>query len=98
MLPLKLVEEIKRQLDEGQHSQRSIARSLGVSRGTVHAIATGKRGLHGCDHSDDHAARISAQRCPSCGARVYMPCILCRARAYRRQPFSRHEPRPKRVA
>lgn len=100
MLPVELVAEVKRQLDEGQFSQRQIARALGVSRGTVSAIATGKRGLHGREFAPGQGARPpSPTRCPSCGARVYLPCVLCEARAYRQQHSAFSQlPGPKRVA
>lgn len=102
MLPLKVVEEVKRLLDAGCHSQRRIANMAGVSRGTVQAIATGKRGVHG--REPDVAAGLAEPipvRCPGCGARVYLPCVLCQARAFSKQRelstlFS--VPSPKRVA
>ena len=40
MLPLSVVEEIRRLLDEGRYSQRKIAARLQVSRGSVNAIAS----------------------------------------------------------
>lgn len=84
MLTLEIVAEIKRLLDNGSHSQRKIAAMLRVSRGTVQAIASGKRGLHGREPTAELQA-LDAQptRCPGCGARVYLPCVLCRAREYR---------------
>ena len=43
MIAPSIVNEIKRLLAEGKHSQRGIARMIGVSRGTVGAIARGTR-------------------------------------------------------
>lgn len=89
MLPLARVQEVRRLLDEGQLSQRQIAARVGVSRGTVGAIALGKRGLHGREsfgEDDDPCAPTSLPvRCPGCGALVYLPCLLCRTRFYSEQ-------------
>jgi hypothetical protein len=103
MLPLKVVQEIKRLLDEGRCSQRQIAQTLGVGRGTVSAIASGKRGLHGHESMSERELDSAAPvRCPGCGARVYLPCILCQARSYRKQrkqsKRSRQPLHPRRVA
>lgn len=101
MLPLKVVEEVKRLLDEKCYSQRQIAKLVQVSRGTVHAIASGKRGLHGREvDAEAEFAESTPVRCPGCGARVYPPCVLCKAREARdrrlsKSPASQH---PKRVA
>lgn len=86
MLPLATVEEIQRLLDEGTLSQRKIAAKLGVGRGTVNAIARGKRGLHGREPGDCAAGiynpDVPPERCPGCGAMVYKPCVLCRTRSF----------------
>jgi predicted XRE-type DNA-binding protein len=86
MLPLTIVEEVCRLLEEDELSQRQIAARLGISRGTVNAIALGKRGVFGRE-SDMLGAELvrrdcSPVRCPGCKALVYMPCVLCRTRAY----------------
>ncbi len=83
MLAPWLVEQVKQLLAEGRHSQRQVARIVGVSRGTVHAIATGKR-------RDRPAPKPSGfpgqeppgpvERCAGCGAVVETPCRLCRVR------------------
>ena len=87
MIATTVVEEIGRMLREGGLSQRQIASHIGVSRGTVNAIALGRRG--------DNSGRRSALgggftpptgmpvRCPGCGARVQMPCLVCHIRASR---------------
>ncbi len=83
MLPTSLVHEIDRLLKEGALSHRKIATRLGVSRGTISAIANGRRGLHGMDPDAKRSARIPTSaptRCPHCGYRVYLPCRICRAR------------------
>ena len=83
MLALGKVKDIERLLAEGGLSQRKIAATLGVSRAAISAIASGTR--------PDYEARLRArlpeneplgpvERCPTCGARVYTPCRLCRVR------------------
>jgi hypothetical protein len=81
-----LVQEIDRLLRTSTLSQRQIAARLNVSRGTVSAIASRRRGLYGKE-PDDPASPITPStppaRCPRCGYRVYLPCLICRIR-YRR--------------
>jgi transcriptional regulator with XRE-family HTH domain len=102
MLSLKVVEEVKRLLDEKCHSQRRIAEIMSVSRGTVQAIASGKRGIHGREtDAESEPEDAPPVRCLGCGARVYLPCVLCKARAFSEQrelSRSRHLTRPRRVA
>ena len=86
MLPLVVVEEIRRLLDEAELSQRKIADKLGVSRGTVGAISNGQRGIYGREpdpHEPDLCRLdLPPERCPGCGGMVYVPCLLCRTRRY----------------
>ena len=86
MLPLATVDEIRRLLDEGELSQRKIAKKLGVSRGTVGAIASGRRGHYGREpefgEPELYNPDLPPERCPTCGGMVYMPCALCRTRRY----------------
>jgi len=84
MIAPAVVDEIKRLLESGHLSQRTIAQQLGVSRGTVNAIALGKR----LDPDPDRDAGFAAPegpltRCPGCGGLVLMPCLLCRVREMR---------------
>jgi hypothetical protein len=87
MLTLSVVEEIARLLGEGNLSQRKIAARLGISRGTVGAIASGRRGIYGkepqADDPDPLVCASPPQRCHRCGYLVSMPCLICRARQYR---------------
>lgn len=86
MLSLEVVMEVRRLLDAGELSQRKIALKVGVSRGIVNSIANGRRGLHGRETTAQYSSdtqEVIAQRCRGCGAMVYMPCLLCRARQYR---------------
>jgi hypothetical protein len=93
MLPIALVNEIDSLVHEGTLSHRKIAARLGVSRGVVHAIASGRRGLYGQDPFAKYsplAPTSPPTRCAICGYRVYLPCLVCRAREHHeRQIVSR---------
>ena len=85
MIATGVVEEIRALLAEGELSQRKIAQRVGVSRGTVNAIARGKRRdqairRRGCG-TDFAVPSGPLRRCPGCGGKVYMPCLLCLVRA-----------------
>jgi hypothetical protein len=84
MIAEHLVEQVERLLTEDQLSHRRIARLTGVSRGTIGAIASGKRRIRPktMDFWDEEplVPDVPPQRCPECGGMVYMPCRLCRAR------------------
>ncbi len=87
MLPLSKVKEVRRLLDEGKLSQRKIAKMLGVSRGIVGAIASGRRGIYGKEPQENDflglpSEEFDPERCPGCGGWIYMPCAVCRVRAY----------------
>lgn len=88
MIESAVVEEIHRLLDAGALSQRKIALETGVSRGTVNAIALGKRILQprrGPEAGDDFLPPTGpVARCPICGGMVRMPCLACRVRAGQR--------------
>ena len=97
MLSQDVVIEIARLLFEGELSHRQIAARLGVGRSTVDAIASGRRGLHGSDHRTEYSPPSAAggampERCPHCGARIFPPCIACRAREY---GYRREKGRPR---
>ena len=86
MLPDALVMEIQRRLASGQ-SQRSVARLLSVSRGTVSAVANGRRttGQGSCNPKETYVPPHGPiARCPECGAKVMMPCLACQVRQIRR--------------
>ena len=80
-----VIDEIRRLLREDRLSQREIARQIGVSRGTVNAIAQGRRSS--CRDRrptvDDGFVPPTGlpKRCSGCGGRVQMPCLLCYIRA-----------------
>ncbi|MHC4399969.1 MAG: winged helix-turn-helix transcriptional regulator [Planctomycetota bacterium] len=92
MIPNALVDEVKRLLSEGRLSQRKIARRVGVSRGTVNAIARGKRPDYEARAKEDDflAPAGPLARCSTCGGMVYMPCLACGVRAMK---DSRQRPR-----
>lgn len=84
MISVEVFQQIRRLLAEGRLSQRRIALQVGVSRGTVNAIALGKRPDY--RRPDRRADQIVApsgppRRCPSCGGMVQMPCLACRVTA-----------------
>ncbi len=83
MLNNSIVMDVSRLLTERKLSQRKIAEVVGVSRGTVCAISSGKR--------PDYPPRVPTEdeswkptgpreRCPTCGGKVYMPCRACELR------------------
>jgi len=80
MIPQHKVDEVRRLLAAGV-SQRKTAKSVGVSRGTVVAIAQGRRRDAFESATDDGCQQASAaSRCPGCGGMVYLPCRLCHVR------------------
>ena len=87
MIATTVVDEIHRLLGEGHLSQRGIALRIGVSRGTVNAIARGKRICDPARRPRDEEGftppRGLPVRCPGCGGRVQMPCLLCYMRLRR---------------
>ncbi len=87
MIAPGVVEEIRSLLSQRQLSQRKIAKRLGVSRGTVNAIALGKRPDRPVRRRADDfiAPRGIPQRCPICGGLVQMPCLVCQVRAIQRR-------------
>lgn len=81
MLAPAQVEVVRRLLAEGNRSHRQIAKLTGVSRGTIGAIASGKRRDRDPTPPEDFSLRHGPLvRCPECGGKVYSPCILCRIR------------------
>lgn len=81
MIQPEAVAEVRRLLAEGKQSQRQIARLVGVSRGTVGAIALGRRHDRPTEPIEEETLwEGPPTRCPECGAMVYMPCVLCRVR------------------
>ena len=81
MLAPSIVKEIRRLLVNSDFSQRKISRMTGVSRGTISAIASGKRPDYEPRHQPEEEPFIGPpSRCPSCGSMVYMPCRACALR------------------
>jgi hypothetical protein len=81
MLSPAKVDEVRRLLARGILSQRKIARNLKISRGTVDAIASGKRPDYPAPEiEEDIDCRLPPVRCRNCGGMVHGPCRLCRVR------------------
>lgn len=79
-------------LASGEFSQRVIAKRAGVARGTVDAIASGRRAGRAARYAVRTAdGRLAWQpedpervdRCATCGHRVLMPCLACFVRSIR---------------
>jgi DNA-binding XRE family transcriptional regulator len=85
MIDSAIIEQARQLLVEGQWSRRKIAKKLGISRSTVNQLANGKRP----DYEEmsrrrelaiDLEPRGPFVRCPGCGGRVQLPCLLCEIR------------------
>ncbi|MEE8451500.1 MAG: winged helix-turn-helix transcriptional regulator [Thermoguttaceae bacterium] len=89
MIAPSIVSEIRDLLGKGEISQREIARRLGISRGTVNAIALGRRADRSAGRRHDPSEFIPPAgvpvRCPTCGGKVQMPCLACQVRATKRR-------------
>lgn len=85
MLPQAIIDEAMRLIATGL-SQRKVASQLGISRGVVGDLASGKRQPHGRDDSPSKLQPRVVQplrRCKKCGMTVSFPCVACRAKLYR---------------
>ncbi|MGL6226013.1 MAG: hypothetical protein ACRC10_05220 [Thermoguttaceae bacterium] len=84
----ELIKRILTLLAEKRYSQRMIAKILGVSRGLVSSVASGKQTLLRHKVVDvEYAFQFPGgkpKRCPSCGALVQMPCLACQIRQMRK--------------
>lgn len=91
MLEESIVAEVKRLVATKKLSLKKIADLTHVSRGSVSAIASGKRRIKKrkplrvpeiIEETDPWGERFyypagPFARCPICGARVQMPCLAC---------------------
>jgi transcriptional regulator with XRE-family HTH domain len=80
MIAGRLVLETLQLLGDGQLSRRKIARTLGISEGTVRSIANNRRPCYQRLRLMEDTAETPPPpptRCPTCGAMVYAPCLLC---------------------
>jgi transcriptional regulator with XRE-family HTH domain len=84
MIAPKVVAEVRRLLAEKKLSRRQIAQLTGISRGSVGAIASGKRPdyelLYAPGAGEWEEPTGAPRRCSGCGGMVSMPCLLCRVR------------------
>ena len=90
MLDETTVDQIKALLKQGKISQRAIAEMLGVSRGSVHAIAAEKRRLKPRRKSEIEYPTENGrpERCPTCGHYVRIPCLACQLRQLKKKETS----------
>ena len=92
MIGPTVIEEIQRLLAEGGLSQRKIAKVMMVSRGTVTAVASGKRRPYYPRPEDsDEQFMGPVRRCPGCGGMATMPCRACRIRELKAQSSKRDQ-------
>jgi hypothetical protein len=77
MIAAHLFKQVQQLLAEGKLSHRKIERITGVSRGTIGAIASGKKGIGPRSEDDTAVSDVPPERCPDCGGMVYMPCRSC---------------------
>jgi hypothetical protein len=84
-----VVGEIRSLLAEGGLSQRKIAQRMGVNRGTVNAIARGKRpeypSARQAPNGDSTPPSGRPVRCLGCGGLCQMPCLVCHLRAIKQR-------------
>lgn len=79
MIKDSVIKSIEQLLRHEGLSQRQIAKLLGVSRGTVQAVAHGRRIIM-TKFPPQHSfipPKGPPNRCPNCGAYVLMPCLAC---------------------
>ena len=98
MFSLVMIEEIESLLKSTDLSQRQVAMRLGISRGTVAAVARGKHSARRQRSAGVMQPRAEQQRtpqivpdrdgaplrCPGCGCRVFLPCLECHLRKLER--------------
>ena len=88
MIANATVQKVIALLEEGRWSQRQIAKMTGVSRGSVGAIAQGKRTSLGSESYEEEVSIIppsgAPTRCPCCGRLVQKPCLACQIWALRK--------------
>lgn len=89
MLSQSEVQQIVDLLKQNELTPRQIAQRVGVSHTIVYNIANGRRGLHSRDDTGLAAATQRPARCPTCGVRVYLPCVACRAREFHHRTWQR---------
>jgi hypothetical protein len=81
MIATATIDRVRQLLREGRLSQRRIARHVGISRGTVNAIALGRRPDRAPRQPEDDAGFAPPSgahvRCAGCGGLVQMPCLAC---------------------
>ena len=81
MIKNDIIRKILYLVKQEKMSQRQIAKRLGVSRGTVQAVAHGRRSEHISSAMKAVATWIvpsgKPKRCHKCGSWVKIPCLAC---------------------
>ena len=81
MITNDIIRKIMHLIKQGKMSQREIAKRFGVSRGTVQAVAHGRRSEYIPTSMKVAATWVvpsgKPKRCPDCGSWVKMPCLAC---------------------
>lgn len=79
-------------LREGHLTQNAIAKLTGVSKGTVQAIAQGRRKYlqRGQEVLTNEAATGLIVRCPDCGGMTQMPCMVCDRLSLKEQALAKN--------
>lgn len=79
------IQRVEDLLAADRYSYRTIALLVGVSRSIVSEVANGERRARmAAKQAIDEAPRMllgPVERCPGCGQRAFMPCMLCAVRA-----------------
>lgn len=89
MLDDRVIHEIEKLLATGRYSQREVARRVGASRGSVNAVAKGRRKVRPpVVKEEDFKQSGPVVRCPECGGRTRMPCRVCGTRRLMRRPVA----------
>ena len=88
MIPWSKVKEIRRLLRQGGITQRKIAEIVGVHKGTVEAIAQGRRQYLKQRRGAKHVS--PDVRCPGCGGMTQMPCMVCDRRALKEKAMAKN--------
>ena len=87
MIEPETIQRVARLLASGQYSQRTIARLAAVSRATVSQVAHGlfNEEIASMTADELETDQVEIQRpyvrCPTCGGRVLLPCLLCQLHA-----------------
>ena len=78
MISQDKIDHVERLLKDPRNTQRKISKITGVSRGMISLIANGQRKTYEAkQESHEFASSDVTVKCPTCGHRVKLPCLLC---------------------